>query len=149
MGVHENWTIVDILYREFYTGSETDLTPKERQMLESLFTTKFYVNLEQEHGYITHIGEANASIELPQKYEEWEEYLEKWRDYVVSGTHFTSFAVQQPAGTMILKARYGGQTKSGQASEFTPYFGTGIELVFLINCLLIILYYGLFLSLLL
>ena len=126
--MHENWTIVDILYREFYTGSETDLTPKERTLLESLFTTKHYVNLEQEYGFITTKGDAHAAKVLPQEYKEWEDYLEQYRDYVVSGTHFTSFAVQQPAGTMILRARYGEHSKSGELSEFSPYFGTGIGL---------------------
>ena len=101
------------------------MTPEERKLLESLFTTKYYVNLEQEYGYITYRGEANASKDLPEKYKEWESYLAKYRTYIVAGTHFTSFAVQQPAGTMILSARYGEQTKSGQSSEFSPYFGTG------------------------
>ena len=41
LGVHENWTIVDMIFREFYTGSEEDLNDNERQILEDLFTTKF------------------------------------------------------------------------------------------------------------
>ena len=106
-------------------GSESDLTSEERRILESLFTTKFYVQREQEYGYITMKGEANASRDLPLMYEGWEGYLEKYRQYIVSGTHLTSFAVQEPAGTMILKARYGEKTKSGQSSDFNPYFGTG------------------------
>ena len=123
--MHDNWTVVDILYREFYTGSDTDLTKEERKILESLFTTKYYVNLEQEYGHMTMMGEKNASRILPKEYEEWEDYLNKYRDLIVTGTHFTTFAVQQPAGTMILSARYGEQTKNGHHSEFNPYFGTG------------------------
>ena len=123
--MHDNWTVVDILYREFYTGSDTDLTKEERKILESLFTTKYYVNLEQEYGHMTMLGEKNASRVLPKEYEEWEDYLDKYRDLIVTGTHFTTFAVQQPAGTMILRARYGEQTKNGHHSEFNPYFGTG------------------------
>ena len=126
LGVHNNWTIVDILFREFYTGSDNDLTTDERSVLESLFTTKLYVHKEQEYGYITMQGEANASQELPKLYEKWEEYLENYREYIVSGTHFTSFAVQEPMGTMILSARYGEKSKNGQSSDFNPYFGTGI-----------------------
>ena len=101
------------------------MTKEERSILESLFSTKYYVNLEQEYGHMTMMGEKNASKVLPQEYEKWEKYLNKYRDLIVTGTHFTTFAVQQPAGTMILRARYGEQTKSGQHSEFNPYFGTG------------------------
>lgn len=131
--MHENWTIVDILFREFYTGSDTDLTNEERDVLKALFTTKFYVNLEQQYSYITTRGDANASKALPKQYEKWEAYLEKYREYIVSGTHLTSFAVQEPAGTMILRARYGEKTKSGQSSDFNQYFGTGIIIFFYID----------------
>ena len=106
-------------------GSDEDLSSEEREILESLFTTKFYVQREIEYGYITTKGEANASIELPIKYKEWEKYLNQYRKYIVGGTHLTSFAVQEPAGTMILKARYGEKMKHGQSSDFNPYFGTG------------------------
>ena len=95
MGVHDNWTFVDILYREFYTGSDTDLTKEERAILESLFSTKYYVNLEQEYGHMTMMGEKNASKVLPQEYKEWEKYLNKYRDLIVTGTHFTTFATIQ------------------------------------------------------
>ena len=125
--MHENWTIVDILFREFYTGSDDDLTSEERGILESLFTTKFYVQREQEYGYITMKGEANASQDLPKLFKGWEGYLDKYREYIVSGTHLTSFAVQEPAGTMILSARYGEITRSGERSDFNPYFGTGTK----------------------
>ena len=126
LGIHENWTIVDILFREFYTGSDHDLTEDEREILKSLFTTKFYVNLEQHYGHVTMQGDVNASKVLPKEYEKWEDYLRKYEKYIVSGTHLTSFAVQEPGGTMILRARYGETTKSGHSSDFTPYFGTGM-----------------------
>ena len=79
---------------------------------------------------MTLLGEKNASRVLPQEYEEWEDYLEKYRDLILTGTHFTTFAVQQPAGTMILRARYGEQTKNGRHSEFNPYFGTGTRVAY-------------------
>ena len=43
----------------------------------------------------------------------WREYLEKYRKYIVSGTHFSNFAVQEPGGVMVLKASYGGISKEG------------------------------------
>ena len=125
MGVHENWTIVDLLFREFYTGSDKELSVEEREILESLFTTKFYVQREIEYSYITVKGEANASTDLPKAYANWTGYLERYRPYIVSGTHLTSFAVQEPAGIMILKANYGEKAKSGESSDLNPYYGTG------------------------
>ena len=32
--VHNNWSVVDMLFREFYTGSDKDLAPQERAALE-------------------------------------------------------------------------------------------------------------------
>ena len=32
--VHNNWSVVDMLFREFYTGSDKDLAPEERAALE-------------------------------------------------------------------------------------------------------------------
>ena len=42
--------------------------------------------------------------------------LFRYRDYIVRGTHFINFAVQEPGGTMILKASYGGVAKDGASS---------------------------------
>ena len=39
----DNWTLVDMIFREFYTGSETDLTEDERSRLEELFSTRYQV----------------------------------------------------------------------------------------------------------
>ena len=35
------------------------------------------------------------------------------REFIVSGTHFSNFAVQEPGGVMILEAKYGEQVKEG------------------------------------
>ncbi len=78
-----------MIFREFYTGSQADLTPDERQELEALFTTQFYVRSEIEYSYTTTKGYVNESA-----LENWREYLEKYSQYIVTGTHFTNFAVQ-------------------------------------------------------
>ena len=39
------------------------------------------------------------------------EYLDKFQPYIESGNHFANLAVQEPYGTMILKAAYSGRTK--------------------------------------
>ena len=89
LGVHNNWTVVDMLFREFYTGSEDDLTEEERGILDALFSTEFYVKKEIEYNFISKVGHANESV-----YRNWKAYLDKYRKYIVSGTHFTNFAVQ-------------------------------------------------------
>ena len=128
LGVHENWTIVDMLFKEFYTGSDEDLTPEERQTLEELFESQFYVEREIEYNYISTTGRANDT-----DYRNWKSYLEKYREYIISGTHFTNFAVQEPGGIMVLKAKYGGLSKSGESSDFNPYFGTDVGICAIIK----------------
>ena len=49
LGIHNNWTVVDMIFREFYTGSDADLTPEEIRILQSLFTTQSYVQREIEY----------------------------------------------------------------------------------------------------
>ena len=61
-----------MLFREFYTGSDTDLTDLERSRLEELFTTQFYVQREIEYSYISTMGEVNLTA-----LENWEAYLSK------------------------------------------------------------------------
>ena len=78
-----------MIFREFYTGSNTDISPEERQILQSLFTTKSYVEREIEYSYTSTMGAVNQTA-----LENWAQYLDKYREYIVSGTHFTNFAVQ-------------------------------------------------------
>ena len=78
-----------MIFREFYTGSDKDISPEERQILQSLFTTKSYVEREIEYSYTSTMGAVNQTA-----LENWAQYLEKYREYIVSGTHFTNFAVQ-------------------------------------------------------
>ena len=78
-----------MIFREFYTGSAKDISPEERQILKSLFTTKSYVEREIEYSYTSTMGAVNQTA-----LENWAQYLDKYREYIVSGTHFTNFAVQ-------------------------------------------------------
>ena len=89
LGIHNNWTVVDMIFREFYTGSDKDISPEERQILQSLFTTKSYVEREINYSYTSTMGAVNQTA-----LENWAQYLDKYREYIISGTHFTNFAVQ-------------------------------------------------------
>ena len=89
LGIHENWTVVDMIFREFYMGSDEDLTPSERQILTTLFETQFYVEREIEYSYTSSLGSVNKTA-----LQNWKGYLKKYHKYIVSGTHFTNFAVQ-------------------------------------------------------
>ncbi len=44
----------------------------------------------------------------------WRDYLAKHSAYILGGTHFINFAVQEPGGAMILEASYGQNVKSGK-----------------------------------
>ena len=46
--------------------------------------------------------------------ENWRDYLAKHSSYILGGTHFINFAVQEPGGAMILEASYGQHVKSGR-----------------------------------
>ena len=85
-----------MIFREFYTGSDKDLSPEERRILQSLFTTQSYVKREIEYSYTSTVGSVNVSA-----LEGWSNYLEKYREYIVSGTHFTNFAVQVTFKTIM------------------------------------------------
>jgi len=54
----------------------------------------------------------------------WTSYLNDHRQYIERGYQFTRLAVQEPYGVMILQASYGTHKRSGDFTDFNPYFGT-------------------------
>jgi hypothetical protein len=90
-----------MMFREFYTGSTTDLTPEERAIMEALFTTQFYVEREIEYSYTSTMGSVNETA-----LRNWPAYLNKYYPYIVSGTHFTNFAVQVLILLLLYKCVY-------------------------------------------
>jgi len=46
--------------------------------------------------------------------ENWRDYLNKHKKFILNGTHFINFAVQEPGGAMILEASYGQKVRSGR-----------------------------------
>ena len=68
--------------------------PSEKLTLSSpsllqIFTTKFYVQKEMEYNFVSTQGSVNQST-----LDGWEEYLDKYREFITKGTHFSNFAVQ-------------------------------------------------------
>ncbi len=53
--------IASLQFREFYIGSDQDLTDSERATLEELFSTKLYVQKEIEYSYISTKGSVSQS----------------------------------------------------------------------------------------
>ena len=74
LGVHNNWPVVDMLFREFYSGSDEDLSEEDRKVLSDLFSSKFYVQKEIEYSYISTVGYVNQTA-----MENWKDYLHKYR----------------------------------------------------------------------
>ncbi|CAB4060681.1 ASICN [Lepeophtheirus salmonis] len=128
LGVSKNWTISDMIFAEFYTGSDEDLKPEEREILKSIFSQKFYVEKEIIYNYVSVYGSVNQTA-----LDNWEEYLDNYREFIEGGNHFGSFAVQEPNGTMILKASYDGKSKDGTSSDFNVYFGTDVGICSIIK----------------
>ena len=51
--VHNNWSVVDLLFREFYTGSDRDLAADERAALEKARKGR-KLEPERRREYLTH-----------------------------------------------------------------------------------------------
>ena len=118
-----------MLFREFYSGSDADLTKAEREVLEGLFASPFYVKKEIEYSYVSTRGAVNRTVLA-----KWREYLDKYREFILPGTHFANLAVQEPHGVMILRVSYGQTAKEGRdTADFTPYFGTDVGICSIIK----------------
>ena len=72
--MHNNWTVVDMLFREFYSGSDNDLSEEDREVLRRLFSSKLYVQKEIEYSYISTVGYVNQTA-----MDNWRDYLDKYR----------------------------------------------------------------------
>ena len=90
--------MVDLLYQQFYTGSDTYPTPEEQEFMRNLFTSETFVKHEFRYHRITRRGSFDEN-ELGN----WTSYLERFREYIEKGFQFTRLAVQEPYGVMILK----------------------------------------------
>ena len=91
-------SVVDLLYQQFYTGSETPPTEDETEFMKALFRSENYVKNEFRYHRITRKGH-NYDTKLTN----WTAYLDKYQEYVENGYQFTRLAVQEPFGVMILQ----------------------------------------------
>ena len=114
-------SIVDLLYEQFYTGSEADPTPQEQVLMKTLFTSEVYVRKEYLYHQIASMGN-NYSAEAHRG--SWTEYLKEHLKIIETGFQFPRLAVQEPQGIMILRASYGEDMLYGNYSDFNPLFGT-------------------------
>ena len=94
-------TIVDLLYEQFYTGSDTYPTPEEQEFMRSLFTSETFVKNEFRYHRITRKGSFDE-----EQLGNWTAYLDQFREFIEKGFQFTRLAVQEPYGVMILQVRY-------------------------------------------
>lgn len=98
LNINNNVTIVDLLYQQFYTGSDTYPTLEEQEFMRTLFTSETFVQNEFRYHRITRRGSFNDS-----QLGNWTAYLDRFREYIEKGFQFTRLAVQEPYGVMILK----------------------------------------------
>ena len=103
LNINNNMTIVDLLYQQFYSGSQSYPTEEEQEFMRTLFTSETFVKNEFRYHKITRKGHFVEDDQLGN----WTAYLEQFREYIEKGFQFTRLAVQEPYGVMILKASYG------------------------------------------
>ena len=95
LNINNDISIVDLLYQQFYTGSDTNATEEEQEFMRKLFTSETYVKSELKYARITQRGNVEDS-----QLSNWTAYLEKYRDYIEKGFQFTRLAVQEPYGKL-------------------------------------------------
>ena len=84
LDINNNLTIVDLLYQQFYTGSDTYPTPEEQEFMRNLFTSETFVKHEFRYHRITRRGHFDES-----QLSNWTSYLERFREYIEKGFQFT------------------------------------------------------------
>lgn len=112
--------IIDLLYKQFYSGSGKDTTEEEMDEIKRFLTSENYVKAEYKYHNIT----SKDNKKLRELIKNFEEYLAVFQPQIEKGAHLTRLAVQEPLGHMILKASYGNITKPGTSKDFIPHFGT-------------------------
>lgn len=128
LDIDNNVSVVDLLYQQFYTGSEHEPLPDEKEFMKSLFKSETYVKNEFRYHRITSKGH---SVET--QLSNWTAYLDKFQEWIEQGFQFTRLAVQEPYGVMILQASYGMRKRFGNYTDFNPYFGTDYGICSLIK----------------
>ena len=93
LNINNNVSIVDLLYQQFYTGSDTHPTEEEQEFMRTLFTSETYVKSELKYVRTTQRGSVEDS-----QLSNWTAYLDKYREYIEKGFQFTRLAVQEPYG---------------------------------------------------
>ena len=110
LNINDNVSVVDLLYEQFYSGSDTEPTPQEETLMKNLFRSEVYVKHEYRYHNIIRRGNKRPVSEDSEVGGEddddlslWREHLEKYGEYVEKGFQFTRMAVQEPDGVMILQ----------------------------------------------
>ena len=75
INIHNNVTLVDLLYQQFYSGSKDPPTLENQDTIKRLFTSEPYVKSEYQYHRITNKGNVNEQ----QIAENWTSYLEEFK----------------------------------------------------------------------
>ena len=75
INIHNNVTLVDLLYQQFYSGSKYPPTLENQETIRRLFTSEPYVKSEYQYHRITNKGNVNEQ----QIHENWTSYLEEYK----------------------------------------------------------------------
>ena len=64
LNINDNATVVDLLYQQFYTGSDKNSTPEEQEFMKNLFTSETYVKNEYRYYHITQKGDLKKCLQF-------------------------------------------------------------------------------------
>ena len=116
-----NQSLIELLYRQFYSGSDDKAQSEaDQDLIKNFLNSDKYVKAEFNY-YNQTIG---GTRKYQKEIKDHKSYRSKFSKLIEKGAQFTRLAVQEPLGHMILKASFGNRTKPGTSKDFMPHFGT-------------------------
>ena len=114
---------IDLLYRQFYTGIDKNLTDTELQIIQVLATSE--AMLTKLKSYWAMVAETNSTdIKEVMNSFNWIDFLEKHWGYIKTFDFIRDMVVEDPGDTPIIYASYGNRTIRQNATDLLPFFGT-------------------------
>ena len=125
----DNQSLIDLLYRQFYSGSdEKAQSEADQDLVKNFLNSDKYVKAEFNY-YNQTIG---GTRKYQKEIKDHKSYRSQFSKLIEKGAQFTRLAVQEPLGHMILRASFGNRTKPGTSKDFMPHFGKIVFLILLL-----------------
>ena len=114
---------IDLLYRQFYSGMDRNLTMEEMRKIIILATSDGM--LTKLRSFRAMVEESNSTyiLELMKNFNKTEFLKKHWRN-IIKLDFIRDIVVEDPGDSPILSARYGHHQMRENATDFLPFYGT-------------------------